>query len=153
MKKFAFILSLVSVVQLFGVEIQYINIKPPYDNSAMEYSGLEKLGDKILFLPQYPKGYLLYQTEYNLEKIIEKKGELELRRIAFDDSYFKQEVCKSEGYEAIACEDGYCYLSVESRSLLNGMMSYLLKAKVENNKITVVKFIELPIYNQIDNAS
>ena len=153
MKKIAFIVLFFTSVQLFGMELQYINIQPPYDKSDMEYSGLTKLGDKILFLPQYPKGFILSQTKENILNVYEKKKLLGLEKVEFDDSYFKQEVCKSEGYEAIACEGEYCYFTVEARSFLGGMMGYLLKAKVENNKITVVKFIELPIYNQIDNAS
>ena len=146
------ILALLQVA-LFASELGYIDIKPPYNSNTMEYSGLTQYKDEILFLPQYPKGFILSQSKANILNEYDKKEPLELQKMTFDDSYFKQEVCKSEGYEAIACNDEYCYFTVESRSIFRGMMSYLLKAKIENKTITVEKFIELPIYSQIENAS
>ena len=70
-----------------------------------------------------------------------------------DDSYFKQEICKSNGYSQIVCEGLYCYLDTRIVSLFGTPVYYILKAQNRENKLEVIDFMEVETGDDIHNYS
>ena len=139
--------------------VRNLVLPAPYDNRMAEYSGLCRLDDYILLLPQYPERFKDEQTEGHFVIVpmesIDIEGSLECIPIEVIGLEALHQYEGYEGFESVTKNGAELYFAIE----VGGVVPYTLAIKgkysielkqivLDSNSITR---LETPV--SIDNAS
>jgi hypothetical protein len=145
------LLSLILAAACFAEDLI---LSPPFDTRNMEYSGMDWYGDRLVLLPQYPRGALVTIDAKALQEALRSGTALHPERLPFDDRNATTAISGSEGYEAIAFHGDAVYLLIEAHGRHGKtMQSHLCLGHVGPKGVTLEQCIEIPLPLQIRNYS
>jgi len=121
------------------VEVQLIELNPPWNQDVAEYSGMTWCDNKLILLPQYPERLndedevrLPYLEKEQIERYLksDRPQTLVPKTLLLKEKDLRNQVTLFEGFEAIACQHGQLWISSEVINATQGYETLVARGKV-----------------------